>query len=83
HISTEVAEEKALAEREAAEARQQFETRMGTYEQLLSNDEDRQLLDSVKTGWAAYLATSKQLLELSRENQGTQARGLLRGESKT
>lgn len=83
HISTEVAEEKALAEREAAEARQQFETRMGTYEQLLSNDEDRQLLDSVKTGWAAYLATSKQLLELSRENQETQARGLLRGESKT
>ncbi|MFD1682025.1 HAMP domain-containing protein [Pseudomonas rhodesiae] len=83
HVATEVAEEKALAEREAAEARQQFDTRMGTYEQLVSNDEDRQLLDSVKTGWAAYLATSKQLLELSRENQETQARGLLRGESKT
>ncbi|MFL1416542.1 methyl-accepting chemotaxis protein [Pseudomonas fildesensis] len=82
HIGTEVAEEKAQAEREAADARQQFETRMGTYEQLLSNDEDRQLLASVKSAWDAYLVASKQLLEFSRQNQEAQARGLLRGESK-
>lgn len=83
HIGTEIAEEKAQAEREAADARQQFETRMGTYEQLLSNDEDRQLLASVKNAWDAYLASSKQVLELSRQNQEAQARGLLRGESKS
>jgi methyl-accepting chemotaxis protein len=82
HIGTEIAEEKAQAEREAADARQQFETRMGTYEQLLSNDEDRQLLASVKSAWDAYLASSKQVLEFSRQNQEVQARGLLRGESK-
>ncbi|KAA8554646.1 MULTISPECIES: methyl-accepting chemotaxis protein [Pseudomonas] len=82
HIGTEIAEEKAQAEREAADARQQFETRMGTYEQLLSNDEDRQLLASVKSAWDAYLASSKQVLEFSRQNQEAQARGLLRGESK-
>ncbi|MCS3516004.1 methyl-accepting chemotaxis protein [Pseudomonas grimontii] len=82
HIGTDIAEEKAQAEREAAEVRQQFETRMGTYEQLLSNDEDRQLLTSVKSAWDAYLASSKQLLEFSRQNQEDQARGLLRGESK-
>ena len=82
HISTEVAEEKAQAEREAVDARQQFETRMGTYEQLLSNDEDRQLLASVKSAWASYLSISNQLLELSRQSQETRARGLLRGESK-
>lgn len=82
HLATEIAEEKAQAEREAADARQQFETRMGTYEQLLSNDEDRQLLASVKSAWDAYLASSKQLLEFSRQNQEVQARGLLRGESK-
>ena len=82
HLATEIAEEKAQAEREAADARQQFETRMGTYEQLLSNDEDRQLLASVKSAWEAYLASSKQLLEFSRQNQEVQARGLLRGESK-
>ncbi|CAM2785790.1 methyl-accepting chemotaxis protein [Pseudomonas fluorescens] len=82
HIATEIPEEKAQAEREATDARQQFETRMGTYEQLLSNDEDRQLLASVKSAWDAYLASSKQLLEFSRQNQDAQARGLLRGESK-
>nr|WP_314560054.1 methyl-accepting chemotaxis protein [uncultured Pseudomonas sp.] len=82
HISTEIAEEKAQAEREAIDARQEFENRLGTYEQLLSNDEDRQLLASVKSAWNAYLASSKQLLEFSRQNQEAQARGLLRGESK-
>jgi methyl-accepting chemotaxis protein len=82
HIGTEIAEEKAQAEREADDARQQFETRMGTYEQLLSNDEDRQLLASVNSAWTAYLAASKQVLEFSRQNQEAQARGLLRGESK-
>jgi methyl-accepting chemotaxis protein len=82
HIGTDIAEEKAQAEREAAEVRQQFETRMGTYEQLLSNDEDRQLLSSVKSAWDAYLASSKQVFEFSRQNQEDQARGLLRGESK-
>ncbi|AZF26276.1 methyl-accepting chemotaxis protein [Pseudomonas sp. R2-60-08W] len=83
HIGTEIAEEKAQAEREADDARQQFETRMGTYEKLLSNDEDRQLLASVNSAWSAYLAASKQVLEFSRQNQEAQARGLLRGESKT
>ncbi|AOE73953.1 methyl-accepting chemotaxis protein [Pseudomonas fluorescens] len=82
HIGTEIAEEKAQAEREAVDSRQQFETRLGTYEQLLSNDEDRQLLASVKSAWTSYLAASKQLFELSRQNQEAQARGLLRGESK-
>ncbi|WP_397458730.1 methyl-accepting chemotaxis protein [Pseudomonas asplenii] len=82
HISTEVAEEKAQAEREAVEARQQFETRLETYEKLLSNEEDRLLLDSVKSAWGTYLAASQKLFELSRQNEVDQARGVLRGESK-
>ncbi|WP_439855810.1 methyl-accepting chemotaxis protein [Pseudomonas yamanorum] len=81
-VGTEIAEEKAQAEREAVESRQQFEDRMGTYEQLLSNDEDRQLLAGVKSAWTSYLATSSQLLELSRQNQEVPARVLLRGESR-
>ncbi len=81
-IGTDVVEEKAQAEREAAEARQQFETRMGTYENLLSNEEDRQIMAAAKGAWASYLATSNQLFELSRQNQEVQARSLLRGESK-
>lgn len=82
HISTEAADEKAQMEREAAEAREQFQTRLATYERLLSSDEDRQLLASVSSSWKAYLAVSAQLFELSRQNQESQARALLRGESK-
>ncbi len=82
NISTDVVEEKAQAEREAVESRQQFETRLGTYEQQLSNEADRHLLADVKSAWSAYLAASQQLFELSRQNQEAQARSLLRGESK-
>ncbi|ROM39316.1 methyl-accepting chemotaxis protein [Pseudomonas poae] len=83
HVSTEIAEEKAQADREADESRQQFDTRMGTYEQLLSGDEERQLLVGLKSAWSTYLATSKQLLDLSRQNQEVAASTLLRGESRT
>lgn len=82
HLSTEIAEEKTQAEREAEEAREQFETRMQTYEPLVASDEDRQLLLSVRSAWDAYLESSKQVLALSRQNQEVQARSLLRGESK-
>ncbi|KAB0569711.1 HAMP domain-containing protein [Pseudomonas palleroniana] len=83
HVTTEIAEEKAQADREADETLQQFNTRMGTYEQLLSGDEERQLLVGLKSAWSTYLATSKQLLDLSRQNQEAAATTLLRGESRT
>ncbi|MFP3497062.1 methyl-accepting chemotaxis protein [Pseudomonas sp. SIMBA_059] len=83
HVTTEIAEEKAQADREADETLQQFNTRMGTYEQLLSGDEERQLLTGLKSAWSTYLATSKQLLDLSRQNQEAAATTLLRGESRT
>ncbi|UOK40485.1 methyl-accepting chemotaxis protein [Pseudomonas palleroniana] len=82
HVTTEIAEEKAQADREADETLQQFNTRMGTYEQLLSGDEERQLLTGLKSAWSTYLATSKQLLDLSRQNQEAAATTLLRGESR-
>ncbi|MFY1662871.1 MULTISPECIES: methyl-accepting chemotaxis protein [unclassified Pseudomonas] len=83
HLGTDSSDEKVQAEREAADAAQQFETRVNTYQQLLSNDEDRQLLASVTSAWSAYQATSKRLFELSRQNQTDQARTVFSGESKT
>ncbi|WP_338484349.1 methyl-accepting chemotaxis protein [Pseudomonas trivialis] len=82
HLSADTVEEKAQMEREAAEANQQLETRMDTYEKLIVSDDDRQFFNSVNTSWDAYLASSKQLLELSRQNQETAARAMLKGESK-
>ncbi|MBN2991432.1 MCP four helix bundle domain-containing protein [Pseudomonas cedrina subsp. fulgida] len=82
HISADTSEEKAQMEREAADARLQFETRMATYEKLIVSDDDRQLFDTVSSSWTAYLASSKQLLDLSRQNQEAPARAMLKGESK-
>ncbi|MGZ0717007.1 methyl-accepting chemotaxis protein [Pseudomonas palleroniana] len=82
HVTTEIAEEKAQADREADDTLQQFSNRMDTYEQLLSGDEERQLLVGLKGAWSTYLATSKQLLDLSRQNQEVAANTLLRGESR-
>ncbi|MCD5995667.1 MCP four helix bundle domain-containing protein [Pseudomonas sp. CDFA 602] len=82
HLSAETAEEKAQMEREAAESNQQLETRMDTYEKLLVSDDDRQFFNNVNNSWNAYLASSKQLLELSRQNQEAAALAMLKGESK-
>ncbi|MBV1806629.1 methyl-accepting chemotaxis protein [Pseudomonas syringae] len=82
HIAADTAQEKTQMEQEAVEARKQFETRLATYEQLLSNDTDRQLFNSVTTAWSAYLVVSKELFDLSRQGLENQARTLLKGESK-
>ncbi|AIZ32934.1 methyl-accepting chemotaxis protein [Pseudomonas parafulva] len=82
-LGTDIAEQKAQAELEAADARKEFETRLETYEGLIVSDEDRQLLSNVKSAWAEYLKASTRLFELSRQNQEAEARSLIRGESKT
>ncbi|WP_122502907.1 methyl-accepting chemotaxis protein [Pseudomonas viridiflava] len=82
HIAADTAQEKTQMEQEAVEARKQFETRLATYEHLLSNDTDRQLFNSVTTAWSAYLVVSKELFDLSRQGLENQARTLLKGESK-
>ncbi|WP_206193734.1 MCP four helix bundle domain-containing protein, partial [Pseudomonas viridiflava] len=67
HIAADTAQEKTQMEQEAVEARKQSETRLATYEHLLSNDTDRQLFNSVTTAWSAYLVVSKELFDLSRQ----------------
>ncbi|MCF5631752.1 HAMP domain-containing protein, partial [Pseudomonas syringae] len=82
HIAADAAPEKAQMEQEAAEARSQFETRLATYDKLIISDQDRQMFSAVSASWSAYLKVSTNLFELSRQGQETEARALLRGESK-
>ncbi|CAI8765646.1 MULTISPECIES: methyl-accepting chemotaxis protein [Pseudomonas syringae group] len=82
HIAADAAPEKAQMEQEAAEARSQFETRLATYEKVIISDQDRQMFSAVSASWSAYLKVSTNLFELSRQGQETEARALLRGESK-
>lgn len=82
HIAADSEQERTTLEQEAEEARKAFETRLATYEKLLSSAEDRQLLDATRTDWVAYLAVSKDLFALSRQNLTQEAQALLKGESK-
>ncbi|SEO53525.1 MULTISPECIES: methyl-accepting chemotaxis protein [unclassified Pseudomonas] len=81
-ITADSEQERTAIEQEAEEARQGFETRLATYEKLLSSAEDRQLFDTARSDWVAYLAVSKDLFALSRQNLTTEAQTLLKGESK-
>lgn len=82
HIAAASTDEKTTLEQEAGGEKKQFETRLATYEPLVSSDEERKLYNIVVSDWTAYLAVSKDLLALSRQNQENEARALLRGESK-
>src|SRR3546814_9483041 len=76
HISADSEQERTAIEQEADEAKQGFETRLATYEKLISSAEDRQLFDTTRSDWAAYLAVSKDLFALSRQNLTGQAQEL-------
>lgn len=83
HIAADTAQEKAQMELEAADARKQFETRLATYDKLVVSDEDRQLFNSATATWAAYLKSSSELFDMSRQGLEAQARAMLKGDSKT
>ena len=82
HIVADSEQERITLEQEAEEAKKAFDTRLDTYEKLLSSAEDRQVFDTTRNDWAAYLAISKDLLALSRQNLAEQANAMLKGESK-
>lgn len=82
HVAALSIDDKNTIAQEAAAERKQFETRLDTYEKLLSNDEDRRLFTVTKNDWAAYLAVSKDLQALSNQSREDEARAMLAGESK-
>ncbi len=82
HVAAVAIDDKNVIALEAAAERKQFETRLDTYEKLLSNDEDRRLFTQTKNDWMGYLAVSKDLQALSHQNREEEARAMLAGESK-
>ncbi len=82
HVTAPTLEDKNALLQEAAEQRKQVETRMATYEKLVSNDEDRKLFELAGKDWAAYLAVSQDLIAISNQNREAEARALYAGESR-
>ncbi|RZA06423.1 MAG: methyl-accepting chemotaxis protein, partial [Moraxellaceae bacterium] len=74
HILAKTHDERSALERDAQAAAKQVEERLTTYESLLSNDEDRKLLDNLNEKWKAYQELSKNLLDMSRQEHEDDAR---------
>jgi methyl-accepting chemotaxis protein len=74
HILAKTHDERAALERDAQDAAKQVEVRLATYESLLSEEEDRKLLESFTEKWKAYLDVNKTLFDTSRGDREEEAR---------
>ncbi|GAB3538492.1 methyl-accepting chemotaxis protein [Noviherbaspirillum agri] len=80
-LSTEEAE-MAGYEKLLADGIAQIDKSRSAYEKLISSPEDRRLHDAFVKSWDEYLAESKKVVALSRDNKPDEAKMLIRGESK-
>ena len=81
HVLASSAEQKAVAEKNLADADQRFDTLMESYQiNASASDEDRQLLAADKTMMAQYREGRSRILALSRNNQTEQAVALINSE---
>ncbi len=81
HVLASSAEQKAMAEKNLADADQRFDTLMESYQiNASASDEDRQLLAADKTMMAQYREGRSRILALSRNNQTEQAVALINSE---
>ncbi|WPP02477.1 methyl-accepting chemotaxis protein (plasmid) [Pseudomonas sp. HR96] len=82
HILASTAAEQTALEQEATDIRKEVDIRRETYQKLISSPEEKAIYDTFERDWAASLAISKTLIDLSRQNHTDEARTLIKGESK-
>lgn len=82
HILASTAAEQAALEQEATDIRKEVDIRREAYQKLISSPEEKAIYDTFERDWAASLAISKNLIDLSRQNHTDEARTLIKGESK-
>lgn len=66
---------------ELDEAVVSFEEQFAAYEEVISNDTDRKLLEEIKSQWESYLALGEKMVEQSTKMQTEDALEILHGES--
>lgn len=69
HVNATTAAKKKQYQAELDSKQQQIEAAFAAYEPLVTNEVDRTLMDKAKQDWAAYLAMSQKVLEMSNKNQ--------------
>jgi X-X-X-Leu-X-X-Gly heptad repeat protein len=81
-LETEAAKKQELRVQRDAE-QQQLEIAMSAYEKTITRADEAQLAQRIRSTWTDYLATDKQLLELSEANNTAAATALATGDSST
>ncbi|NRR30197.1 MCP four helix bundle domain-containing protein [Oxalobacteraceae bacterium] len=81
HVLSDDDKEMAMYDKQIVDMLAAIETKRTAYIKLISSPEEQKLYDTFGKSWSLYLIESKQLLELSRKKQNTEARALLRGAS--
>jgi methyl-accepting chemotaxis protein len=82
HVLNADAQEKALAEKEMAVVKADFDKNHAAYLQLISSDEERKLYERFAADWKRYLQMHEGLMDSSRSNDTQRARALLNQETK-
>jgi methyl-accepting chemotaxis protein len=79
HLLSSNDEEMANLEQRIEAAEGKLATVMGSYERLISSDQERQLYNTFKTNWQEYQSNKRRTLELNRQHKNAEAREVMRG----
>ncbi|MFN4063099.1 MAG: methyl-accepting chemotaxis protein [Parazoarcus communis] len=83
HVLATDAEAMGKVEARLAETRSAAEQALKAYEPLISNDEDRRLLEADRAALKAYLESADRALALSRDNRNEEAQAQVLGDGAT
>lgn len=83
HVIASTTEEMNQAEAAMDALNTKIQAEMDAYEKTIYNDEDRAIIDSVRSDWNAYMAVNQEIIALSRELKTAESMALLNGESLT
>lgn len=81
HILTTSQSELSQIENNMTDLKNSVDGLFTAYAELISSEEDRQLIETVRTDWDAYLAESERVLSLSRNDNAENAEKIMKSSS--
>lgn len=81
HIVSESPEEMSAIENKMNEINSNIKMEFDKYDKLITNEQDKQLIENVKNKWATYLECHNNMIKISRNNNTSSAREMMNGES--
>ena len=82
HILSETEADMSQAESEISTLKDQIESAMSSYSELVDSDSEREILNSVEASWGRYLEVHEEMIKESRVLNTENAMSLINGEGK-